>query len=580
VSKLLALKIAKSLGDVADLLNFSPAGLSYVLYKQHPSTKYQKFEIPKKAGGTREICAPIGALKAVQRELATLLNECRTEIHDTTPRRPLSHGFREGLSIITNARNHTGRRFVLNIDLADFFPSLNFGRVRGFFIKDNDFQLNEKVATVLATIACFENKLPQGSPCSPVIADMIAHILDVRLVGLATKYRVTYSRYADDLSFSTNQKFFPPQLAQKSPLVPGSWIAGDKLVEKIEAAGFKVNPEKTRMQFRGSRQIVTGLTVNTKVNISQSYWRGIRSMCRSLYDNGYYHLPKPKAGTPASAPPEILKKLDTLAGMLSHAYHVKQKNSQSTPSTVNPTVPGHADHARFWFFRSFVAPVRPVIICEGKTDNIYLRNAIRQLAVSFPQLGTKTPDGFRFSVALFSYENLVHTILELTGGISSLLKLIHGYRNRLKAYKYRPLDHPVIVVVDNDTALGSKICNALKKHFGVDITHASTAPFFHLTDNLYLVKTPLVGSLSMTCIEDLFDTATLSKNLDGKVFHTEKKDFDPRKHIGKIPFATKIVTPNAATISWKGFEPLLQRFVAVLADYATKGATASTMGPP
>jgi RNA-directed DNA polymerase len=576
VSKLLALKTARSLSDLADLLNFSPAGLSYVLYKQPASTKYQKFEIPKKAGGTRDICAPIGALKDIQRELADLLNECRIEIQEMTPRRPLSHGFREGLSIITNAKNHTTRRFVLNVDLADFFPSLNFGRVRGFFIKDNDFELNEKVATVIATIACFENSLPQGSPCSPVIADMVAHILDVRLVGLATKYRVTYSRYADDLSFSTNQKLFPSELAQENPLFPGYWIAGNKLVEKIEATGFKINPQKTRMQFRGSRQIVTGLTVNTKVNISQSYWRGIRSMCRSLYDNGYYHLPKPKAGTPPGTPPETLKKLDTLAGMLSHAYHVKRKSAQSTPDDENPIVPGHADHARFWFFRSFVTPERPVIICEGKTDNIYLRNAIRQLAASFPQLGSKTPDGFRFSVALFSYDNLVHRILELTGGISPLLKLIHGYRKHLKAYKYRPLAHPVIVLVDNDTALGSKICNTLKKHFGVDISHTSTAPFFHLTDNLYLVKTPLVGSLSMTCIEDLFDAATLGKDLDGKVFHTEKKDFDPTKHIGKVPFATKIVTPNAGTISWKGFEALLERLAAVLTDYATKCTAAPT----
>ena len=100
------------------------------------------------------------------------------------------------------------------MDLADFFPSLNFGRVRGFFLKDRDFELHEKVATVIAQIACFENQLPQGSPCSPAIADMVAHVLDVHLVRLAKKYRVTYSRYADDLTFSTNQRLFPGALAK------------------------------------------------------------------------------------------------------------------------------------------------------------------------------------------------------------------------------------------------------------------------------------------------------------------------------------------------------------------------------
>ena len=83
----------------------------------------------------------------------------------------------------------------MNIDLQDFFPTFNFGRVRGFFIKDQDFAVPEKVATVIAQIACHEGSLPQGSPCSPLITDMIAHILDVRLVQLAKANRLTYSRY-------------------------------------------------------------------------------------------------------------------------------------------------------------------------------------------------------------------------------------------------------------------------------------------------------------------------------------------------------------------------------------------------
>lgn len=572
LSKLLKLKMATSLSDVAYLLGFSPAGLSFVLYKQPDAAKYAKFEIPKKAGGTREICAPLGALKALQRELATLLNECRAEIQKATPRHPLSHGFREDLSIITNAQTHVVRRYVLNLDLADFFPTFNFGRVRGFFMKDKDFELNERVATVLAQIACFENQLPQGSPCSPVIADMIAHVLDVRLVGLAKKHHVTYSRYADDLTFSTNQKAFPVEIAKAGATPADPWEVGEDLLKKIEASGFIANPAKTRMQFRGSRQVVTGLTVNTKVNIPQSYWRSIRSMCRSLYQTGQYHLPTPKAGTPAGAPIEMLKSLAPLAGMLSHVYHVKQESGRLPDMDSPHVVYGHTDHKRFWFYRSFVAPTRPLIVCEGVTDNVYLRHAIRAWTATYPQLGAMTPEGFKYGVALFSYTNLIHKILGITGGIGPILSLVHGYRRMLAAYKHRPFEHPVIVLVDNDTALGQKTCNALKKHFGVDITHASVEPFFHLTHNLYLVKTPLVGADPMSCIEDLFDAATKAIPHNGKVFHIEEKDFDPNKHIGKVDFATKVVTPNAPTISWAGFGQLLDRIVCVLADHALKAA--------
>jgi len=580
LSRLVELKSAKSLSDVAALLGFSPAGLSFVLYMQDPELKYAKFEISKKDGGVREICAPIGPLKAIQRELATLLNECRAEVLAATGRAPLSHGFREGLSILTNAQNHTARRYVLNVDLADFFATFNFGRVRGFFLKDKDFELHEKVATVLAQIACFENSLPQGSPCSPVIADMIGHLLDARLVGLAKKAKVTYSRYADDLSFSTNQKSFPEGLAKPSPTGSGIWVAGDDLINKIEASGFKLNPAKTRMQFRVSRQVVTGLTVNTKVNVSQKYWRGIRSMCHALYTTGAYHLPLSMAKVPAGDLPERITSLNILAGMMSHVYHVKRESGFAPDDEKEGIVFGHTDHERFWFFRSFVALDRPLILCEGPTDNVYLRNAMRQKATIFPQLAAKTAEGYKFAVALFSYDNLIHQILGITGGIGPVLRLIHGYRKRLKAFKYQPFSHPVIIVVDNDTALSPRNCNALKKHFGVDITHASTDDFFYLTDNLYLVKTPLVGMKATTCIEDLFDDATLKKDLGGKVFHTEKEGFDTSKHIGKKKFATKVIAPNAETISWDGFEPLLARVVAVLNDYTAKLAAGVSSRPP
>src|SRR5258707_3815090 len=214
MSRLPALKAVSSLNALADLLDFKPKAVSYILYKISSASKYTTFEIPKRSGGQRTIKAPIDKLKNLQRKLADLLQDCQHEIEkarDLEDR--TAHGFKRGKSIVTNARQHRGRRWVLNLDLEDFFPSINFGRIRGFLIKNRDFALNEKVATVIAQTACHDNTLPQGSPCSPVISNLVAHVLDMHLVKLASGAGCTYSRYADDLTFSTNEKKFPAEIA-------------------------------------------------------------------------------------------------------------------------------------------------------------------------------------------------------------------------------------------------------------------------------------------------------------------------------------------------------------------------------
>jgi len=129
---------------------------------------------------------------------------------------------------------------------------------------------------------------------------------------------------------------------------------------------------------------------------------------------------------------------------------------------------------------------------------------------------------------------------------------------------------PVIILMDNDTALSTKTCQALNKKFGVSISHSATDLFFHLTDNLYLVKTPAVPEKLMSCIEDFFDPVTKSRPIGGKMFRAEDDGFDKNHHFGKVIFAHKVVAPNAAKIPWGNFSPLLDRIVAVMIDYASK----------
>ena len=573
------LKKAASRKDLAQILGYKLNRLTYIVYKIPPDQKYNKFSIPKSGGGERRICAPVDSLKTLQRQLADVLYECRVEIDRDNDRRPLSHGFRRDLSIITNARQHKRRRYVLNLDLQDFFPTFNFGRVRGFFLRNNSFKLNDKVATLIAQIACFENGLPQGSPCSPIIADLIAHLLDVRLAQLAKRHGLTYSRYADDLTFSTSQRIFPPSIA--APIIADSpeWALGNALSKAIQSAGFIVNPAKTRMQFRTSRQLVTGLTVNAKVNIRPEYYGWARAMCHRLFETGEYHRPvgaKSVQSQPngQAAKIEPIESLGPIEGILSHIHHVKDaadvRDEQEKKKKENATA-ARKFYARFLKYRYFVRLERPLIVCEGKTDSIYLKHAIRRLADSHPKLGSGEGTTFTSAVAFFNYTNQAHRILDLNGGTGDLLYFFiksskKGYKHDIQSFKHRPLKHPVIVLIDNDSG-AEKIFSTVSKNYSIKIDLKSSAPFFHVTDNLYLAKTPEQGPDGVSCIENFFDASLLKTELEGKKFNPDDK-INTDSEYGKLLFAKQVVQPKAATIDFTGFAPLLERIVAVIDDYA------------
>lgn len=253
--------------DVAALLEVRYDRMVWHIYGSDPERRYVTFEIPKRSGGVREIRAPEGGLKLLQRKLNQVL-QAVYEPRDSV------HGFVPGRSVRTNAAGHARRRYVLNVDLEDFFPSVNFGRVRGLLMAP-PYRRPPEVATVLAQIACHENQLPQGAPTSPVLANMVCWGMDSALQRLAGRCRSTYTRYADDLTFSTNRRDFPPELATAD----GDEITlGSELSAVLERSGFRVNGRKVRLQTREFRQEVTGLTVNVFPNVQRRYVRQIRAM--------------------------------------------------------------------------------------------------------------------------------------------------------------------------------------------------------------------------------------------------------------------------------------------------------------
>ena len=571
-STLKTLQAVQNLHGFAAFLGVTPKALGHAIHGIPEASKYTKFEIAKKSGGKREICAPVPHLKRIQRRLANKLKEIETVLEGefTTNRHVLSHGFKPNLSIATNAQAHRGRRWVFNMDLADFFPSINFGRVYGFFLKNSRYGVSKTVATLIAQIACYENRLPQGSPSSPVISNIVAHILDIRLHELAASLNCTYTRYADDLTFSTNEKGFPGAIAKRSQDEDGVWKIGKKLKRTIKQSGFNINPKKTRMQYRISRQDVTGLVVNEKVNIRTEYSRTARAMSHQLWTKGAAYQKDGKL--------KLAKTPEQVRGIMNFVYHIKEREEarQSNGAEFDPSVPrpGYAStYAKLLDYLSFWGTDKPTLLCEGKTDNIYIKCAIEALAASFPTLIESNGGVIEPAVRFFNRSDVKDTkdsltwkLQKLGGGVTELSNFLAEYRERINDFKHGGT-HPLIIVVDNDQeskGLFSHVKNITKSATPVD----GSAPFYYIYANLYVVAIPKIGGKD-TYIERLFSSKILNKTLDGKTFDVTGKK-ESKAHYFKNDFAKRIIKKNKAKIDFVRFKPLLERVAAVKVDYAAR----------
>lgn len=587
MSKLEALKQITTKPHLAALLGVKAQTLTHVLYRLTPATQYTPFTVPKKSGGIRTVLAPSEKLKSLQSKLSILLLDCIDEINEAntkkyTYKHALSHGFVRKSSIMTNAIMHINQKNVLNIDLKDFFDSFNFGRVRGFFIKNDHFKLDPHIATVIAQIACYDNKLPQGSPCSPVITNLITHSLDIRLASLARKHSCIYSRYADDMTFSTRKSVFPSQVMRQED---GEFITGKRLKNEIKRAGFEINEKKTRIQYKDSRQDVTGLTVNTKPNVKKEYWRTVKSQCNRLFHTGTF--------TKKTIDGEVEGNINELEGQLNFIDQVDRFNRSRQKLPLNHTyklaIHGHnttpllsgreKTFSRFLYYRLFFGNTNPTILCEGKTDNTYLKSAINMLASDYPTLANHKSKGnaYKFLIRFIEYSKRTRFLLKLYGGTSYLNFFITQYDKQYIFYKAPKSQQPVIIILDNDAGFSEKkdpkIEGKLKK-INSTISYPATlskddyrnADFIHVAHNLYVVLTPLDPTGKETAIEDLFDDKARKIKLSGKSFNP-KKDFDKSNEYGKEIFANKVIKAQKTTINFDGLKPLLDRMVKAIKHY-------------
>lgn len=279
------LPVLSTPADVASALKLTIPQLRGLAFHTDVASRLQyiQFTVPKKSGGTRMLSAPHRRLAAAQEWiLHNILNKLPTE--------EAAHGFVAGRSIVTNASPHTGRAVVVNMDLEGFFPTIAFPRVRSVFHR---LGYSPAVATILALLCteCPRRKveysgqtlfvatgprgLPQGACTSPALSNQVARRLDKRLQGIANKMQLTYTRYADDITFSGN--------AELSERV-GYVMARIRHIAQDE--GFSVNDAKSRVLRRNTAQAVTGLVVNDRVGVARAKVRRVRAILHQAKKTG------------------------------------------------------------------------------------------------------------------------------------------------------------------------------------------------------------------------------------------------------------------------------------------------------
>lgn len=249
--------------EVLLVLDISAEMANLTQNPESSSENYYHFKLRKKGGGYREIYAPIPELKMIQKKLSIYLGLCYKSVQpDSVYGYTLSDKNASNPSpIFQNASNHIGKKYVYNMDIEHFFPSITFNHIKAVFLS-LPFSFSEPIATFLAQIVVVRNRLPEGSPSSPIISNFVFLPLDKEIATLCDKHNIVYSRYADDITFSSNHK------------IQTSFIT--EIKELLGIYHFKINQRKSRCNVKFTRQTVTGLVVNEKVNIKRNYLKNLR----------------------------------------------------------------------------------------------------------------------------------------------------------------------------------------------------------------------------------------------------------------------------------------------------------------
>lgn len=554
----------QSRNELADFLKIPRSRLTYVLFIVGSDNCYSTFEIPKKTGGVRTICAPNEDLKSIQKKLAEALYSYQALFRNAEAIvQNVSHAFEKDKGIITNARKHRNKRYVLNLDLENFFNSFHIGRVIGYFEKNRHFNFPHEVAVTIGQISCYKGCLPQGAPSSPIITNLICEILDMRLLSIARKYKLDYTRYADDITFSTNRASF---LEDQADFL-------SEVSAVIEKSGFTINQKKTRLQYKQSKQKVTGLIVNQKVNIDRDYSKETRAMAYQQYKTGSFEIGG-NSGT-----------LNQLEGRFSFINQLDQYNNQLDGKRHGAYYLNGREkqYQAFLFYKYFYLTKKPLIVTEGKTDILYLKAALKKLYKEYPNLIEKNEKGeFTFKISFFRRSARWKYFFDMSmDGADAISKLYGYYVEGEGTPNYFDYFHnltgkepanPVIFLFDNEMISD----RPLRKFIGGRNIQKNVKPELEshqkaqmiLESKLYIMTNPLVEGHNECEIEDLFPAEILNQKIDGRSFSRNGKG-NIEKYYNKDVFSRHIYS-NYENIDFSGFKELLDTLDSIVVGEGKK----------
>lgn len=357
--------------QLLDYLDVKETKLNHLLYGLPNSFKYNTFQITKKNGLSRTINSPNEELKVIQAKL-------KDDLLKLYGNKGCVHGFVKGKSILSNATAHLKKQVLINIDLKDFFSTIHFGRVRGMFLAP-PFGFPEIIATLLAQICCFKGLLPQGAPTSPIISNFICTRLDNSFLRFSKANNFYYSRYADDITFSSNVRSLPPELGE---VIDGNFEISKAILEQIISNGFEVNKSKIRLATRFNNQTVTGIKVNVKPNVNRLYIKQVRAILNSCEKYGVdktaeVHFQKNNINiNKLRSPIEFF--LKRLVGKISFIGFVRGKDDllfRKLFDRIKVIVP----HARLSIiYKKLDEADTTTIFTEGKTDWKHIKAALNR----------------------------------------------------------------------------------------------------------------------------------------------------------------------------------------------------------
>jgi 5S rRNA maturation endonuclease (ribonuclease M5) len=245
-------------------------------------------------------------------------------------------------------------------------------------------------------------------------------------------------------------------------------------------------------------------------------------------------------------------------------YRKRSETLDEGPTSIDKV------YGRFLLHRDFWASSVPMILCEGKTDSVYLRGAIRRLASAHPILATGTAPGkVDYKVRFFNYSYTAQRILDISGGASRVKTFITKYLKSVKNIPAPADQKPVVVLLDNDSG-GKQFYSLIKQYDPKNAYPSGLDDFYPLGANVYVVFTPITNPGDESTIEKFFDPALLTTKLGGKSFNPSNDNIDENSEYSKAIFATQVVRPNIGKIDFTKFDPILSRIEAVIKAHEAK----------